>query len=85
MENKNYHEINSYKDSLFPVEIYRVNKKGLFPFGRSLRDFHWHDELQFTLALNGSLTLQADTRQYYLCDGFIAETKIFTKQQFKIF
>lgn len=69
MEKKNYHEINSYKDTLFPVEIYRVSEKGVFPFGRSLRDFHWHDELQFTLALHGSLTLQADARQYYLNEG----------------
>ncbi len=69
MKSKNYHEINSYKDSLFPVEIYRVSEKGIFPFGRSLRDFHWHDELQFTLALHGSLTLQADARQYYLNEG----------------
>lgn len=69
MEKKNYHEINRYKDALFPVEIYRVNEKGMFPFGRGLRDFHWHDELQFTLAVHGSLTLQADTGQYFLKEG----------------
>ncbi len=69
MKKKNYHEINSYKDTLFPVEIYRVNEKSIFPFGRGIQDFHWHDELQFTLAIHGSLTLQADARQYYLKEG----------------
>ena len=69
MEKKNYHEINQYKDALFPVEIYRVNEKGMFPFGRGLRDFHWHDELQFTLAVRGSLTLQVDAGQYFLNEG----------------
>lgn len=69
MEKKNYHEINRYKDDLFPVEIYRVSEKGIFPFGRGLRDFHWHDELQFTLAVHGSLTLQVDAGQYFLNEG----------------
>lgn len=69
MEKKKYHEINHYKDILFPVEIYRVNEKGVFPFGRGLRDFHWHDELQFTLAVRGSLTLQVDGEQYFLNKG----------------
>lgn len=69
MEKKNYHEINQYKDALFPVEIYRVDEKGMFPFGRGLRDFHWHDELQFTLAVHGSLTLQVDAGQYFLNEG----------------
>lgn len=69
MEKKNYHEINQYKDALFPVEIYRVNEKGMFPFGRGLRDFHWHDELQFTLAVQGSFTLQVDAEQYVLNEG----------------
>lgn len=69
MEKKSYHEINQYKDSLFPVEIYRINEKGMYPFGRGIRDFHWHDELQFTLAVHGSLTLQVDTGQYFLNEG----------------
>lgn len=69
MEKKKYHEINQYKDALFPVEIYHVNEKGMFPFGRGLRDFHWHDELQFTLAVHGSFTLQVDDRQYFLNEG----------------
>ena len=69
MEKKKYHEINQYKDALYPVEIYRVNEKGISPFGRGLRDFHWHDELQFTLAVHGSFTLQVDAEQYFLNEG----------------
>lgn len=69
MEKKAYHEINRYKDALFPVEIYRVNETGMYPFGRGLRDFHWHDELQFTLAVHGSFTLQVDAGQYFLKEG----------------
>lgn len=69
MERKNYHEINRYRDALFPVAIYRVNENGIFPFGRGLRDFHWHDELQFTLAVRGSVTLQVDAGQYHLREG----------------
>lgn len=69
MEKKKYHEINQYKDALFPVEIYHGNEKGTFPFGRGLQDFHWHDELQFTLAVHGSFTLQVNDRQYFLNEG----------------
>lgn len=69
MEKKKYHEINQYKDALFPVEIYRVNEQGVSPFGRGIKDFHWHDELQFTLSVCGSLTLQADAGQYFLNEG----------------
>lgn len=69
MEKKKYHEINQYKDTLFPLEIYHGNEKGTFPFGRGLQDFHWHDELQFTLAVHGSFTLQVDDRQYVLNEG----------------
>ena len=48
LELQNYHEINQYRDILFPVELYQVSETGINPFGRGLRDFHWHDELQFT-------------------------------------
>lgn len=66
---ENYHEINHYPDPLFPVEIYRVDESGMFPFGRGVGDFHWHEELQFTMALQGTLTIQADARRYTLKEG----------------
>lgn len=69
LELQNYHEINQYRDALFPVGIYQVSETGMNPFGRGLRDFHWHDELQFTLAVRGSLTLQVDAMQYELHEG----------------
>lgn len=69
MEKNTYHEINQYKDALFPVEIYHVDETGIFPSGRGLEDLHWHDELQFTLAVHGSFTLQANARQYRIKEG----------------
>ena len=66
---ENYHEINHYPDPLFPVEIYRVDESGMFPFGRGVGDFHWHEELQFTMALQGTLTIQADAQRYTLKEG----------------
>ncbi len=69
MEQRQYQEINQYQDERFPVELYHVDETGMVPFGRGLRDFHWHDELQFTLALCGSLTLQVDARQFILQEG----------------
>lgn len=69
MNKKNYHEINQYKDSLFPVEIYHVTNQHIFPAGRGMMDFHWHDELQFTLAIKGDVIIQADAEQYTLKEG----------------
>lgn len=69
MENTTYHEINQYKDSLFPVGIYHVSNNGIFPSGRGLKDFHWHEELQFTYAVHGSLVLQVGAEKYFLNEG----------------
>lgn len=69
MESKKYHEINKYKDNLFPVEIYRVSNSCIFPSGRGLKDFHWHEELQFTYAIKGSLIFQAGAANYSLKEG----------------
>lgn len=69
MKENEYHEINQYKDASFPVGLYRVNETGISPLGRGIKDFHWHDELQFTLAVSGSLTLQVDAGQYVLNEG----------------
>ena len=46
------------------MEIYRVDESGMFPIGRVVGDFHWHEELQFTIALQSTLTIQADARRY---------------------
>lgn len=69
MEQQKYHEINRYRDADFPVEVYRGNEAGMFPKGRGLCDFHWHDELQFTLAVRGSLDVQVNEKQYHLETG----------------
>ena len=53
-------EINHYQDQDFPVNVYYSDIHSMQPPGRWLRDFHWHDELQFTLVLSGTLTMQVD-------------------------
>ena len=60
------HEINRYPDSAFPVAMYRVSRKGMNPPGRGIRDFHWHEELQFTLLERGSAAIRIDTGEYQL-------------------
>ena len=53
-------EINHYQDQDFPVNVYYSDIHSMQPPGRWLRDFHWHDELQFTLVLSGT----SDFRQH---------------------
>ena len=69
MQTNEYHEINHYNDLSFPVELYRGNQFGTIPFGRGLRDFHWHEEMQFTLALNTDVTIQVEGKFYSLKAG----------------
>lgn len=57
---KEFKEVNRYQDSDFPVNVYYADIHSMQPPGRWLHDFHWHEELQFTLVTNGSLTMQAD-------------------------
>lgn len=57
---KEFKEVNRYQDSDFPVNIYYADIHSMQPAGRWLHDFHWHEEVQFTLVTNGTLTMQAD-------------------------
>lgn len=66
---RGFQEINQYDDSMFPVGIYVVTKESIIPRGRGFRDFHWHEELQITLALEGDLTIRVHTRDYELKEG----------------
>ncbi len=59
-ENANYREINQYSDANFPVNVYYADVHSMQPPGRWLRDYHWHEELQFTLVFEGSLIMHAD-------------------------
>lgn len=63
------HEINHYRDRRFPVEIYRVNHSGIVPAGRGLLDYHWHEELQFTLVTRGTVIMQVNGELYTLSAG----------------
>ena len=53
MSKKALHEVNRCHDPAFPVELYQVTHAGMLPPGRGLGDFHWHEELQFTLLTAG--------------------------------
>lgn len=59
-------EFNQYQDTLFPFEIYHVNKQSIIPKGRGFRDLHYHEELQITLILNGNVSFQIDGKNYDL-------------------
>lgn len=60
------HETNKYDDSMFPFEMYRVNKDGIVPPGRGYMDLHWHEELQFTLVTQGVVRMQVNGYDYQL-------------------
>lgn len=60
------HETNRYRDTLFPYEMYCVNRNGMIPPGRGYRDLHWHEELQFTLVTKGAATIQVNGDDYPL-------------------
>lgn len=63
------HEINRYDDAAFPVGMYIVTKDKIIPEGRGHMDLHWHEELQFTLVTDGSVTMRVDGRMYRLEEG----------------
>lgn len=63
------HEINQYSDTAFPVGLYTVTKNRIIPKGRGYQDLHWHEELQFTLVTNGSVTVQVSDEIYRLEKG----------------
>lgn len=66
---KQLHEVNRYDDNAFPVGIYIVTKDRIVPEGRGHMDLHWHEELQFTLVTNGSVTMQVDGKIHVLKEG----------------
>lgn len=68
---KNYHEINRYADEDFRVNVYRSDIHSMKPPGRWLHDFHWHEELQFTLVQSGTLTMHAGPASFQAEKGDI--------------
>lgn len=69
MSKKALHEVNRCHDPTFPVELYQVTHAGMLPPGRGLGDFHWHEELQFTLLTNGEGVMQVNAQDYPLRAG----------------
>jgi len=68
-QNKQLHEINKYDDASFPVQIFRANSSAMEPAGRWIKDYHWHEELQFTYVNKGNLKFQAGETSYALNEG----------------
>lgn len=66
---KDLYEQNQYEDADFPVGIYTVTKRGITPKGRGYMDLHWHEELQFTIVMEGKLKIRVNTQEYYLQKG----------------
>lgn len=64
MSKKALHEVNRCHDPAFPVELYQVTHAGMLPPGRGLGDFHWHEELQFTLLTAGEGVMQVNAQDY---------------------
>lgn len=69
MSKKALHEVNRCHDPAFPVELYQVTHAGMLPPGRGLGDFHWHEELQFTLLTAGEGVMQVNAQDYPLRAG----------------
>lgn len=63
------YEKNKYKDLAFPVGIYTVIKEGMVPDGRGYKDLHWHEELQFTMVLEGTVKMRVNTEEYKIRKG----------------
>jgi len=63
------HEKNKYENTSFPFEVYRIDKYSMYPRGRGFDNLHWHEEIQYTLAFKGNLTIQVNGVDYYLNEG----------------
>lgn len=68
-QRKQLQEINRYIDSMFPVGIYIVTKTSIFPDGRGYMDLHWHEELQFTTVVSGTVGIKVNGTSYMLEKG----------------
>ncbi len=68
-EDPSLREITRYTDAAFPVEIFHGDRRALTPPGRWLKDFHWHEELQITMAVSGTVRVQAGSASFELKTG----------------
>ncbi len=66
---KELHESNWYEDKLFPFKMYTVTRQECIPHGRGFHDLHWHEELQFTMAVKGQVTMQVNGNDFILESG----------------
>ncbi len=59
----------TYQDETFPVNLYRINRYSCDPPGRGYNDLHWHDAVQFTMAVKGTLTIRVNGEDFELAQG----------------
>ncbi|KRK32601.1 AraC family transcriptional regulator [Loigolactobacillus bifermentans] len=69
MDKQALYEQNHYPDHLFPFEVYYVQRYGMKPAGRGFDDLHWHEEIQYTIAVKGALTVQVNGQLQTLQEG----------------
>lgn len=58
-----------YSDESFPINLYTITKYSCSPTGRGYKDLHWHDAVQVTLVLKGSLSIQVNGEDFELSEG----------------
>lgn len=63
------HYANLYENEAFPYIMFTINHNLCSPSGPGYRYLHWHEELQYTLVKNGSLTMQINGVDYQLLCG----------------
>lgn len=68
MENT-LHETNHYPDASFPYAMYTITTQSCCPKGRGFNELHWHEELQFTLLLEGKIVIEVNGVPYDLAAG----------------
>ena len=68
MENT-LHETNHYPDISFPYAMYTITTRNCAPKGRGFNELHWHEELQFTLVIEGKIVMQVNGIDHELESG----------------
>lgn len=62
-------ELPEYPDNSFPVSMHTITRYSIDRKGRGYKDAHWHDEMQFTLATVGSLSILVNGERHTLQQG----------------
>ncbi|MFM9279476.1 AraC family transcriptional regulator [Paenibacillus jiagnxiensis] len=63
------HEDIHYPDASFPYAMYTITPQDVTPKGRGFNDLHWHDELQFTLVMDGRIGMRVNGIDHIMESG----------------